>query len=346
MHCISLIGLTSNKLYRNTFEYTQPTIINTDNSYICCISPSSSHCTQSAPWFEPCSDILPQYEMKLTYVVVVCFLMTSNLVSVFLHSFSSMHGAAFAVCVVFVHGADIVVTFYLLTAVTVDSVMGENYVVSANQWKSGLACLAISSTLVLYAFSNPVSVQYLSFSRLMVVVSPIDSNFKRKKYVLKSCTVVHTCSLLCTITMSVCVGVFAPELETSICLPFYSPQHHTVFEVLVWLVSLIQIIFGVCVTCQHLLLPYKMKQSQAKLLNFHKKQNTKSLNAQLTLLTLTAFLCWFPCDIIYMVCMFLERYPLALVYWVAVGVMPVNAAGYPVVLGTMCIKRMWQARSL
>ncbi len=70
-----------------------------------------------------------------------------------------------------------------------------------------------------------------------------------------------------------------------------------------------------------------------------------AITAQLSVLTSTIFLCWFPANIIFVTAWYLEKYPLKLFYWTTVIVVFVNPILIPPIFSIVCLKKLIKANN-
>ena len=122
-------------------------------------------------------------------------------------------------------------------------------------------------------------------------------------------------------------------LPTSLCLPYIDPTKSvSIINILIWSIIVSQCVTSLVITVSHILLIRRLSNHREKL------QRTVtgdvyniSLPLQLIIVTLSNVLCWFPANIIYVITMIVPAYPIDLVIWMTVFVVPLNSIINPIV---------------
>ena len=74
----------------------------------------------------------------------------------------------------------------------------------------------------------------------------------------------------------------------------------------------------------HMLLVAKLRESKC-IKNLKYSYSKAVLIVQLIAITLSNILCWFPANVIYVTSMFLRMYPIDLIIWMTVIILPMNS---------------------
>ena len=121
------------------------------------------------------------------------------------------------------------------------------------------------------------------------------------------------------------------QLPTSLCSPFIDPSHSSIStNVITWVVIITQSISSVIIGLMHILLINEVTKSKRSL-KIPKSEVENKMMYQLILTSTTNILCWIPANGIYLSAMFLSIYPINLVIWATVVVMPINSVINPFV---------------
>ena len=130
------------------------------------------------------------------------------------------------------------------------------------------------------------------------------------------------------------------SLPLNLCLPFVDPTNSIFLtKIIAWGVAVIQVIVSVLILALHSLLiqylrKYQMEIGQGK----NKEHSDKRIIIQLALITVSNIICWLPTNIIYLMSLFLPRYPTGLVIWTTVLVTPLNSIINPTVFAITLLR--------
>ena len=182
---------------------------------------------------------------------------------------------------------------------------------------------------------------FLSLSRLMVVLHPFDTKFKRTSFTVKCLIVLISIPFLISTVATVYLKFIMITLPTSLCLPFVDPLNTSVFiKTVIWVVCITQTLTSIMIIVLHVLLIKALKESRKNIQSPSAKSNSNTAIAvQLFFISLSNILCWFPANIIYITAMFLDRYSTDLIIWTTIGVMPINSIINPMVFFIVCLRK-------
>ncbi len=264
-------------------------------------------------------------------VFVVCFIsIVGHIVSV------GEHIAGFAATIVTLGIVDASCAVYLTSIWAVDAFYEGIYFLFEQWWRSSEWCFAFFFTILWFTVLSFLLIPFLTFSRHMVVVHPLDSKFKRTSVVIKVLLLVCSASGLVCLALTLLFKFVHREIPTDLCLPFVDPTHSVLTtSILTWVAAATHLVeIGVVITMCVILVLKVQKSSEA--VRKSKSEGSAGLITQLVLLSVSNVLCWFPVDGIYLSIMFLPTYPLELTSTV-VG-LPINSIISPSVLSIFCIK--------
>ena len=131
-----------------------------------------------------------QSSIKICAFCYSLFLIFSNVFAVFLqkklHIIKSKknHGV-FQYLAISVYLVDLTWGVYLTSLVIFDFFFEDNFVIQESLWKSSFACFFLFSINLNFNILSPLLSIFILFSRVMVVIYPLNSNFKKGKFVLK-----------------------------------------------------------------------------------------------------------------------------------------------------------------
>ncbi len=315
-------------------------IMITDNYHICCVTSSETQCFSKGPWYISCTDLLPESTMRITNIVLSLVSFVLNLVSISLHAFSRKSKKAFAISEIFINIGDIFCAVYLAVIWITDLVYQGLFMISEKQWRSSAFCFIAHGTIVWFVLSTQLFLVFLSISRVQIVVQPVDTIFKLSSFVLKVLITVSSLVALVAICLTLYAQFAIGELPTSLCSPLVDPTHALLItNIQVWFFACTQTLSFPVITLFHILLVYNLLQSQRKIRQTKSHQDSnKVLFTELALTTVSNMVSWFPVNSVYIVVMFMWRYPMSVIFWSTVAMMPINSIVYPAVFTVLWMK--------
>ena len=217
-----------------------------------------------------------------------------------------------------------------------DVVFKSEFQVKEKMWRSGPVCFTAFRILLWFTILTQFVLIFLSVSRLMLVVYPIDTKFKETKFVLKSVSLIYILSLFATF-FTLSFKVTHDILPISLCLPFIDPTNlFIMIKVITCIIILTQTVTSIIIATMHIILIYELKQSQKQII---KSKSDAALVVQLIIITASNFICWFPANGIYVAAMFLSIYPIDLIVWSTIVGLPINSILNPSVFLVTSIRK-------
>ena len=131
--------------------------------------------------------------------------------------------------------------------------------------------------------------------------------------------------------MSTTIWIFLSKIPIKFCIPFVDPsQSVTLIKIITWLVVLPQFVSVMTIAMVHILLLQELKKHQNTLKDKMSKIQTNSFHAvQLLIMSTSNIICWVPSGAIFIITMFIDRYPMEMILWTIVAVGPINAIVNP-----------------
>ncbi len=352
---ISFPGLLFKDIEPKAFHDINVKIIETSDYRICCISPKESTCTVEIPWHVSCLDLLMNDNVRASYGCVTFLVGTTNLLSIFLH-FQTMENKkksgkqmeqkrnkrSFVATVISVNVNDFVSVTYFAIIFFADLYYAGHFVTKEQSWNSSILCFVASGFLQNFLTLTQALLLFLSVSRLMLVVSPIDTNFKRTKFVLCwvfGFVILSFCSAL---TISLTFYFLVAKLPISLCLFYIDPTKTVAMAtILTWVISVSQTVTSISIVILHILLIYNLLKSQKNVQMAKSGEDSNLvLFVQLLLITLSNLLCWLPANSVFIAASFLPAYPTQMIVWTVALAMPFNSVVNPCVFLFMCLKKI------
>ena len=290
----------------------------------------------------PCSDILPSTEMKVSSAVVSFLIIAFNTASYLLHLLTA--NKVFSVTVLSINFSEFLCAAYLSILWIVDLSFKGTFMVKGKWWKSSNLCFGALTTILLYAILNPLLLLFLALSRFMVVIFPTDTKFRQSHFLFKALTCAFIISFIIVLLFSLILKLTNRFLTTALCLPFIDPTGKVVvIKVIAWLTATTQIITSIAITFLYIFLVLNLKKTQKEIGKSKAHHNSKfGLVTQLAVTSLAIMICWFPANLIFITTMFIATYPLELITWTVLLILPVNSIINSCIFISTCLRKCIQ----
>ncbi len=310
----------------------------TDNVALCCMI-HSKKCTQKVPWHTNCLNLLGYNGLNMFLICGVVFCFVLNTLFSTLNSRSAVKAKKvkpFHIIIGSLPGSHVLVVFFFSIQMISDSKYGNNFILHVNTWQMSFTCKLLFSCALAHAFSMVSLDSFLSLSRMMVVLDPLDSSFKQVKYVTQWLACIFcTCILLGTTFTLVFVN---SEIPNRLCLPFVDVTKSKWFiAFILLLLVLLQVLSIAFITGCNVILLKKFADSQ-KASGRSDAVIDRVLLVQLLSLVLLNSFCWVPVSVVHLVCFFLPKYPVVLTFWAAFLRMVFVAVSDPVFFSVVHLK--------
>ena len=192
---LSYLSLENNslnvKMSKEALDTLNINFIESDLFSLCCLSTGNVKCSAKKPFQMPCSHLLIKSIIHYAFCFVSCVVIVNNTIHLLLQwrrLVERQNTNVTKVCdyiITSISYADITGSVPLLILWISDLYFKTYLVFSEDQWKSSIVCFAFCGINTYYSLVSPFLYVLLSFARYQVVKDPINSNFKKSKYVFK-----------------------------------------------------------------------------------------------------------------------------------------------------------------
>ena len=271
--------------------------------------------------------------MKAMYIGMSLLTICLNILSMLMHisKLQKRMGQNFQIIVVALNFSDNLCAIYLTIIWVSDMLFKDMYLINEILWKSHPLCFIGLSTVLWFTISNQIIMLYFSFMRLVAIMHPLKIREKQSQETIYQVSLIHMFSFSISLVLTLVFRFIEMQLPTSLCLPFIDPSGlSTLSKVISWLVIISQSVCSVLIAGMHMLLVNKVKSSKESV-GKGKTNSIKTIMSQLLLTSTSNIMCWFPTNAIYLSAMYLSTYPIDLVIWATVIVMPINSVINPCV---------------
>ena len=263
------------------------------------------------------------------YILISFYQGLLNICSLFLQMYSKK--TAFSVIAISLSITNLQYADYLYVIWIGDVILQNSSIIHEEKWRSGLPCFIALGLIVCWCILTPLIMVFLSLSRFMVVVYPVDSRFKQVDFIFKIVISLFVCSLFVSILLTFQYKFTNALVTTNLCLPFVDPSGSVlVVKVFSWYLIVSQSITPFIITVIYILLLMKYTESRKSVGKIHSKENPDEfLKQQVVSSILLNFISWIPMNGIILTIMFLPKYPLDLIAWANILIYPLNSMVNP-----------------
>ena len=313
-------------------------LLETTDYRLCCVISPSVSCTAPKPWYKSCSNLLHNWAIKVAFILVSVLVILLNVLSLSFHIV--IHGIKSNIykLVTAIHSNNCICGLYLITIWTTEVLFEEKYALRHHIWNSSFFCFLSLACLIFFNLYDPILSYVMALSRLMVVVYPVKSIFQRKNFLLKS-IIIYSSSVPFFISLGFTLHVsqLVRMLPFGLCLPYGDPAHtFTSIRVITCLVALNYTWVSIVVVGIYLILVKELKNTPK--LNKLTNVNNIGFIVQLSILSTSCILCWLPQSLIFICTQFMPSYPITMILWTVVAVLPINSVTDASVFGAMALR--------
>lgn len=314
----------------------------TNDHHLCCLHSLFVFCIAEIPHNFSCSKLLP-VNVAAAFIVVSTLVTALNLTSITcMVKESNQHLASVIKANSFSH---------LLLALHLDIIWishasyKETFPFIEESWRSSKICFSAMATFLWFSLLAQCSLVLLSLLRLMVTVNPIDSKFKQANFVQKAVAVIFLVTFTSASALTTTLAIVAKVSPTVLCSPFLDPwEKQFLFQVILWLNFVQHLGSSTTVIVMSVMLVYQVNKSQ-KYVQPGKKSDPKTgLVFQLSLISLTNVACWTPSNTVQIIAMYIESFPLEVVMWTFVTILPLNSLIDPVIFTAGFLRKLVKAK--
>ena len=294
LRSLNILNLNFRYIDPKAFDNSNINIIVTKDHYICCIVHSRTLCTAFQPWFISCSDILPSLGMKIFYITLCVLIIVLNFLSVILQIISYhklRSNKTFSVIATAINANDILCAVYLSFVWIADLSFSDSFQANQESWRSSCICFTAFTTIVCFTVLAEILLVLMSLTRLMVVISPLNTKFKDILFIAKLLFFIVLFSLVFSISITLFFMYTHGKITINLCLPFLDPTgSHLIIKLIIWFTFVTQMATSIGILIMHFLLVNALRQSQRHIQKFENDDNVP-LIIQLVMITTSNILC-------------------------------------------------------
>ncbi len=329
-------------LSEQSFDAVFPRVVIVTNYSLCCVIPANATCTSTIPWYVSCKQLFSGEIPKIASIVVSVILVVLSVTSLTLNKFAKQSNVTYKKISHLHFAVDLICSVFLTILWIRDNSLSEN-VLDITFWRLSVLCNVTFQLMLSFAIFTQLSSLLLATSRLMVVVHPMESKFKNGSFASKciACLAGLGCGLSVSIGLTVALTI--QEIPNSVCSPFADPTKSAiVITFIVVFTTVTQCISGIVIAVLHILLVCKLRITQQAVARSFSIRNA-GLITQVSLLSSSFILCWYSTNAVNLTMLFSERFPLELIDWTSVLVMPLYSILTSVILNGNLAKKQCES---
>ncbi len=340
---LPLLLISNNTLPKNViskFQLAQVSVksLVTDSTALCCFAAHVYTCVQKSAWYFHCGRLLKSLDTAIIFGIVLVTVLNVSLLFTNLQSDYSER-KKFSPYTMILNTLSV---SYLLTSccfilqVSYDSKYGNDYVYFVKKWKTSFNCKFSVHTILMCNLLTLCTHIFLAVSRMIVVIHPVETKFKKPKFV--SCSLAAIFLACLVIALGASSALTYTSVPGVLCSPYDDP---TKSVLVVYIVVVFTLIFQVCslflISGCFMLLIGGLKKSQKATDTTNRTKNT-SIISQLVALVALHFCAWIPPSNTFLVCLFLSSYHLDIPTWALLVGLAVDAIGDPILFLSVSLK--------
>ncbi len=339
MSLLSVLDTIFEYIDTSTFKLAMPQVVQVSDYHICCFVPQNTHCTAHIPWFRSCGDLLEDMTSKVGSYLLSTLLLVANILSICVHIWNKKtFNKAYLAAVLSGNIHNLSLAVYFITLWANDLMLKGMYVEYDYQWRRGSTCFVAAGMHLQFVLSSQLLSTFVSLCRLMVVIHPITTQFKRLKPVSKYLVFVSLVSIIFVVSTVVMIFITGPEIPDKFCTIFHDPTKKLVsVQTAIWGSFITHLVSMTTICLMHITIIHKSKESH-KIITVTKACQDSGLQVQLALISASIILSWTCYNIIILTALHLQSYPMALFSSVLVFVQPIYPTLNPVVLSGFVLK--------
>ncbi len=350
MKAIFLLNMTINEADGAVFAGLNVTLLQVSDFALCCLAESSSVCTVAAPWYFSCDDMLPSSLLKGTFWTISFAIMCLNVVATALQekqgTDEKKRSRPSRYITLSVIASDLIFVVAVLIACVADHTFQGVFFIKGLKWHKSFFCWCVYFLFLFFAFLSPSVLCILSFSRLQIVKRPFDTKFKEAHFVFKLLTVVFLV-ILCLVSLFTLTVWLLDTLSLNkvkrrfLCSPFVDLSHTLVVPmILTFLKVFWEVASLVCIFTSYFNFFQSISKSQDKMkASTSKAASNVPFYIQIIPTTVSSTLGWIPSAVVFILCLFLKRYSLNVLFWTTIVIVPLNSLVNPIVFITGALRK-------
>ena len=351
---LSLYNLTNFRTNQGLKSTPNLKFLQVNKCPMCCLALQREVCSASCPWYFTCFNLLSRSEHKILLTCMSSLIVASNVLSILLQTISFKSRIdkkkASGIQILFVNVSDVVNVLPIILLLHFDTKHNAKFSSQGKQWRSNVWCWVMCGLFMFSTFLSFGNISTVAYSRRMIVECPIATKYTHVSHVSKVVLFIFLSSFAAAFFFTVLIWALegsdfeSTELMT-LCNPFVDPSQKVVTVRLMCGLNIVGAFSAVLfILFNYSNLFSSLRKSKKSMTDFSNQYKSNlPIIFQITSSSMVCICSWIPSGIIFVVCMFLEKYPIDMIIWTVFLVVPINSVANPL-LFSIGITRKLKAR--
>ena len=142
-------------------------------------------------------------------------------------------------------------------------------------------------------------------------------------------------------SITIIMWVLHNSVPCNLCSPFLDPtKQFFLIEMTTYAIIAVHFLSVVFILSSYIILIKELKKSQNILEHATSNKNT-FLTMQILILTSSNILCWIPSDVIYLMSIFMDKYPMSILTWNTIAITTINSIINPIVFVVTTFRKVY-----
>ena len=319
----------------------------TNDFAICCTFQKSVLCTIRIQWFKLCSNLFHKTVIKVVSYVCFSLVFITNCFYIFvdtiLNKIKCRKSVTFVFTIKSMCFSNFLYSGYLFIMILSDFFYGKTFPQNQQMWQEGPFCATAFAMSFIYSFMSPILLCYLSMLRFLVIFYPLNFSIKKINVGLKPILFTNLSIILLAMGLTVVVWNFSPNVALVLCSPFVDPANASIsIKLTAWALATLQQASCIFISVIYLLIISQIRKRDKSMEDVKvKSQLTFPIIFQMVGLVSSGLVSWISSSIILIVTLTRNSYPIELIYWLHIVIMPTNAIIVPFIFLVTTI-RQWK----
>ena len=347
---LKFLTILENKIHfvdHGSFGRTTVSFVLTDASQMCCMSRDSvSVCSAKPVWPASCNVLLFDRGLKEASRLIIPPIILVNFLSILKSGLAwheskiSKHYDTFTILI---NIDDIIFCSYLSIIVMKDAQMDRKYVEIDHLWRSGILCHVAAFLFLFSVFLSPLFLLLVSYSRYKAVKDPLERPFRRFSRKFFVVYVPFTIAVLVfTLILTRRIVERITYLSTPLCVLLGNTDNSRVQKITTFSTSVYLLLILFSIVFLYFKLVAEIKKSPPLLKESKQSHRDKTVITHLIVAEITNAIRWLPTALFCLVSLFISPFPVLLLYWITLFVLPINSLLNPILFNLSEIKSVIQ----
>ncbi len=243
---------------------------------------------------------------------------------------------------------DILCGTYLVTVISANTHYQGIFYTQEQHWRGTFFCHLAANIFSMFTMITPSMLYFGTYSRYLVIKYPFEKKYKNSKRVWIAWSVILSVGLCVTLLLWLSYRFVENTsiLETPLCTLVGSTLGSITKKVQTGLILPLCTSICVATVCTNIFLFLEVRASSSRSLgNKSLSDRDKSIIIQISIISVSNILCWIPSSVVYLLTLVLSQYPMSMLTWTIIAVVPINSIVNPSLFLGMKLKHAVKSHS-